>query len=106
MDSLKRRWREWGMFDKGRQPWGHLHSTPLQIAFERGVPTLLVWGAGLFGYGRVLWGVGGGGGVALRLRSDAVAVGAGRTGGRLGRARAGAGGFGRARRLPLRRARA
>ncbi|MFL6255714.1 MAG: O-antigen ligase family protein [Pyrinomonadaceae bacterium] len=55
MDSLKRRWREWGMFDKGRQPWGHLHSTPLQIAFERGVPTLLVWAAWLFVYGRMLW---------------------------------------------------
>jgi O-antigen ligase len=55
MDSLKRRWREWGMFDRGRQPWGHLHSTPLQIAFERGVPALLVWAAWLFVYGRVLW---------------------------------------------------
>ena len=55
MDSLKRRWREWGMFDKGRQPWGHLHSTPLQIAFERGVPALLVWVAWLFVYGRMLW---------------------------------------------------
>src|SRR5207237_5497211 len=55
MDSLKRHWREWGMFDKGRQPWGHLHSTPLQIAFERGVPTLLVWAAWLFVYVRMLW---------------------------------------------------
>jgi O-antigen ligase len=63
MDSLKRHWREWGMFDKGRQPWGHLHSTPLQIAFERGVPTLLVWLAWMFIYARMLW----------RLaRSDAV----------------------------------
>lgn len=55
MDSLKRRWREWGMFDGGRQPWGHLHSTPLQIAFERGLPALLVWAAWLFVYGRMLW---------------------------------------------------
>ena len=55
MDSLKRHWREWGMFDKGRQPWGHLHSTPLQIAFERGVPTLAVWAAWLFVYVRMLW---------------------------------------------------
>src|SRR3954469_22933062 len=55
MDSLKRHWREWGMFDQGRQPWGHLHSTPLQIAFERGVPALLVWAAWLFVYGRMLW---------------------------------------------------
>ncbi|HST50627.1 MAG TPA: O-antigen ligase family protein [Pyrinomonadaceae bacterium] len=55
MDSLKRHWREWGMFDQGRQPWGHLHSTPLQIAFERGVPTLLIWLAWLFVYARTLW---------------------------------------------------
>jgi uncharacterized membrane protein YuzA (DUF378 family) len=55
MDSLKRRWREWGMFDQGRQPWGHLHSTPLQIAFERGLPALFVWAGWLFVYGRMLW---------------------------------------------------
>jgi len=28
------------MFDKGRLPWGHMHSNPLQIALERGVPAL------------------------------------------------------------------
>jgi O-antigen ligase len=55
MDSLKRHWREWGMFDQGRQPWGHLHSTPLQIAFERGLPALFVWAGWLFVYGRMLW---------------------------------------------------
>jgi O-antigen ligase len=55
MDSLKRRWREWGMFDHGRLPWGHLHSTPLQIAFERGLPTLAAWLALLFLYWRLLW---------------------------------------------------
>lgn len=55
MDTLKRRWPEWGMFDGGRQPWGHLHSTPLQIAFERGVPALLVWLALLWLYVRMLW---------------------------------------------------
>jgi O-antigen ligase len=54
MDSLKRHWRDWGMFDQGRQPWGHLHSTPLQIAFERGVPALIVWAAWLFVYGLTL----------------------------------------------------
>jgi len=54
MDSLKRHWREWRMFDEGRQPWGHLHSTPLQIAFERGLPALFVWGAWLFVYARSL----------------------------------------------------
>ncbi|HLM56978.1 MAG TPA: O-antigen ligase family protein [Pyrinomonadaceae bacterium] len=55
MDSLKKRWREWGMFDQGRQPWGHLHSTPLQIAFERGVPALVAWLGLLFVYARTLW---------------------------------------------------
>jgi O-antigen ligase len=54
MDSLKRHWREWRMFDGGRQPWGHLHSTPLQIAFERGLPALFVWAAWLFVYARSL----------------------------------------------------
>ena len=54
MDSLKRHWHEWHMFDEGRQPWGHLHSTPLQIAFERGLPALFVWAAWLFVYARTL----------------------------------------------------
>jgi O-antigen ligase len=56
MDSLKRHWREWHMFDEGRQPWGHLHSTPLQIGFERGLPALFVWAAWLFVYARALLG--------------------------------------------------
>lgn len=55
MDSLKRRWREWGMFDGGRLPPGHLHSTPLQIAFERGLPALAAWLALLGLYLRTLW---------------------------------------------------
>lgn len=55
MDSLKRRWPEWGMFEGGRLPWGHLHSTPLQIAFERGVPALVAWLVWLALYARLLW---------------------------------------------------
>ena len=55
MDSIKRRWREWGMFAKGRIPVGHLHSTPLQLAFERGLPALLCWLALLAVYARTLW---------------------------------------------------
>ncbi|MGB8508899.1 MAG: O-antigen ligase family protein [Pyrinomonadaceae bacterium] len=55
MDSLKRHYREWGLFDNGRQNIGHLHSTPLQLAVERGVPTLCAWLALLFIYGRMLW---------------------------------------------------
>ena len=43
MDSIKERRREWGMFDNGRLPWGHMHSNPLQLALERGVPVLVLW---------------------------------------------------------------
>jgi hypothetical protein len=55
MDSIKSHWREWGLFDKGRLPWGHMHSNPLQIVLERGVPALLVWLALLFVYARTIW---------------------------------------------------
>ena len=55
MDSIKAHWREWGMFDGGRIPWGHMHSNLLQIALERGVPALLLWLAFLFVYARTLW---------------------------------------------------
>ena len=55
MDSIKTHYREWGLFDKGRQSIGHLHSTPLQIAVERGLPALLVWLALVATYARVLW---------------------------------------------------
>jgi hypothetical protein len=55
MDSIKSHWREWGMFDKGRLPWAHMHSNPLQIALERGVPALLVWLGLLFVYARTIW---------------------------------------------------
>jgi O-antigen ligase len=55
MDSIKRHYREWGLFDKGRQNWSHLHSTPLQVAVERGLPALFVWLALLFLYARTLW---------------------------------------------------
>ncbi len=43
MDSIKNHWREWGLFDNGRLPVGHMHSTPLQLAVERGIPALLCW---------------------------------------------------------------
>jgi O-antigen ligase len=55
MDSLKRHWREWGLFDGGRLPLGHLHSNLLQIALERGLPALILWLAFLFVYARTLW---------------------------------------------------
>jgi len=55
MDSIKSHWRQWGLFDKGRIPWGHMHSNLLQIALERGVPALIVWLTFLFVYARTLW---------------------------------------------------
>ncbi|HCX30228.1 MAG TPA: hypothetical protein DHU55_10735 [Blastocatellia bacterium] len=63
MDSIKAHWREWGMFDHGRLPWGHMHSNLLQIALERGVPALILWLVLLFIYARTLW---------RRLRSGAT----------------------------------
>ncbi|HEY0006708.1 MAG TPA: O-antigen ligase family protein [Pyrinomonadaceae bacterium] len=55
MDSLKAHWREWGLFDQGRLPVGHMHSNLLQLAVERGLPALFVWLILLGIYGRVLW---------------------------------------------------
>ena len=55
IDSIKGRWREWGLFDNGRQPVGHMHSNLLQIALERGVPALIVWLILLGLYVRMLW---------------------------------------------------
>jgi len=55
MDSLKAHWREWGLFDGGRLPLGHMHSNPLQLALERGVPALLVWLWLLAAYARMLF---------------------------------------------------
>ena len=40
MDAVKRHWTEWGF--PGSEMI-HLHSTPLQIAFDRGLPALLFW---------------------------------------------------------------
>ncbi|MCA1578481.1 MAG: O-antigen ligase family protein [Acidobacteria bacterium] len=57
MDSIKGHWREWGLFDNGRQPIGHMHSNVLQIALERGVPALIVWLLLLGVYGWVLLGL-------------------------------------------------
>lgn len=55
MDSIKAHWREWGLFDNGRLPMGHMHSDYLQIALERGVPALIVWLILLGAYARTLW---------------------------------------------------
>ncbi len=55
IDSIKGHWREWGLFDNGRQPIGHMHSNLLQIALERGVPALIVWLILIALYIRMLW---------------------------------------------------
>ena len=55
IDSIKGHWREWGLFDNGRQPIGHMHSNLLQIALERGVPALIVWLLLFVIYLRMLW---------------------------------------------------
>ena len=55
MDSIKGHWREWRMFDNGRQPIGHMHSNLLQIALERGIPAFILWLLLFVIYIRMLW---------------------------------------------------
>ena len=55
MDSIQRYWREWEMFDGGRLPMGHFHSTLMQLLVERGLPALLIWLIILGIYARTLW---------------------------------------------------
>jgi hypothetical protein len=40
MDSIHRHWTEWGF---PGHDLIHMHSTPLQIAFDRGLPALMFW---------------------------------------------------------------
>ena len=40
MDAMKRHWTEWGFPGNDML---HLHSTPLQLAFDRGLPLLVLW---------------------------------------------------------------
>jgi O-Antigen ligase len=40
MDAMKLHWNEWGFPGKDML---HLHSTPLQLAFDRGLPALILW---------------------------------------------------------------
>ena len=55
MDSIQKHWQEWGMFEGGFLPLGHFHSTPVQIAVERGIPALLIWIVVLSILARTLW---------------------------------------------------
>jgi len=54
MDSIKRYAKEWHLFDDGKLPMGHFHSTPLQLLVERGLPALLFWLWVLWRYGKTL----------------------------------------------------
>jgi len=54
MDSIKRYWQDWDLFDKGREPMGHFHSTLVQLLVERGLPALLIWLTVLGIYARTL----------------------------------------------------
>src|SRR2546423_685939 len=40
MDAVHEHWNEWGFPGTGMP---HAHSTPLQLAFDRGIPALLFW---------------------------------------------------------------
>ena len=42
-DAATERWKEFHLGEDGRLPPGHFHSTPLQIAVDRGIPALLAW---------------------------------------------------------------
>jgi hypothetical protein len=44
-DAAHETWREWGLFKEGEQqlPPGHWHSTPLQLAVDRGIPAFAAW---------------------------------------------------------------
>jgi O-antigen ligase len=55
MDSIKRYAPDWHLFDDGRLPMGHFHSTPLNLVVERGLPALLLWISVLAIYARSLW---------------------------------------------------
>ncbi len=54
MDSIKRYAKDWRLFDDGRLPMGHFHSTPVQLTVERGFPALLLWLWILFIYVKTL----------------------------------------------------
>ena len=55
MDSIKAHRTEWGLFDHGKLPPGHMHSNLLQLGLERGVPAMLCWLLLLGVYARTLW---------------------------------------------------
>lgn len=54
MDSIRRYAKDWHLFDDGKLPASHFHSTPLQLAVERGIPALLIWLLIIWLYGNSL----------------------------------------------------
>ncbi len=54
MDSIRIYATEWKLFDNGRLPMGHFHSTPLQLLVERGLPAFLIWCWIIFVYAKLL----------------------------------------------------
>jgi O-antigen ligase len=52
-DAVKTKADELGMFDHGKLPPGHFHSTPIQYAVDRGLPALAAWVALVAAF---LWG--------------------------------------------------
>lgn len=43
-DAAKTQARDLQLYDNGKLPPGHFHSTPLQLAVDRGLPALVAWG--------------------------------------------------------------
>ncbi len=56
---------KWRLFDNGKLPMSHFHSTPIQLLVERGLFGLLFWLIVLGVYLRTLW-------QALRIKSNSV----------------------------------
>jgi O-Antigen ligase len=52
MDAMKLHWNEWGFPGKDMV---HLHSTPLQLAFDRGLPMLALWLWMMIAFWLYLW---------------------------------------------------
>ena len=52
MDAMHLHWNEWGF---PGQDMLHAHSTPLQLAFDRGLPALLFWLWLMYAFWRLAW---------------------------------------------------
>ncbi|MDT5295978.1 MAG: hypothetical protein QOJ76_2858 [Acidobacteriota bacterium] len=50
MDAVHEHWAEWGFPGKDML---HAHSTPLQLAFDRGIPALIFWLWLMYAFGRL-----------------------------------------------------